>query len=213
MKTDISITVEWQGGRKGLKTISRVVRSRAGLWIKNHVQERVSKRGMGASGALKGYSKKPIYMDGPGSPPRMKPIVSHPSNRVVSSHPLSKSAENRGSRKRGRPNTRKMGAEYPGGYKQYKKETGQVSNKFTMTNRGHFWRDWKVLQGKNKSTGIVEIGWSRAENAHVADKAYEAGRSDMFDLNRSEIDDLSEEIHVALQQAIAKMLVGRKRKI
>ena len=63
MKTDISITVEWQGGRKGLKTISRVVRSRAGLWIKNHVQERVSKRGMGASGALKGYSKKPIYME------------------------------------------------------------------------------------------------------------------------------------------------------
>ena len=205
MKADISISIEFRGGNRFGQTIKRIVRTRAGLWVKNHIQERVSKSGMGADGALVGYSTAPLIMEPHTSPPRLKRIIKPKGQKGKRTYRSGRSKS--GDKVRFRF--------YPRGYKQYKRETGQNYTKFTMTNKGHFWRDWKVLQGRNKSSGDVLIGWSRPENAKAADVAIEKqpSRQSMFALNRGELELLSDEIGSALAEQIAKVIKGSKRKI
>jgi len=204
MNMNMSIQIEFRSGRKYGQTIKRIVRTRSGLWIKNHIQERVSKRGMGADGPLAGYSGKPLWMEHHGSPPRIKPIIRPKGQKGKRTY-----------RRLGGPGKSGLYKFWPGGYRQYKRETGQVYSKFTMTNKGHFWRDWKIIQGRNKAEGDVLIGWNRSENAKAASEAVEnkPSRQSMFELNPGEMNLLSEEIGSSLRDAIVKVLKGRKRKI
>ena len=170
----------------------------SGFWIRDHIRLRVGKKGQGSMGALKGYSTHPLRMKPPRDSSRLKPIIS--------------------------PRKGAKGARYgdkggssgfmffKGGYREYKEKTGQVSDRFTMTNKGHFWRDWKILTGRNYK-GSVEIGWSRDANALVADKAYEGGREAMFDLNETEMGLLDKAISKELQKVLTRISKGRVKKL
>lgn len=98
-------------GRKKLDRMK--IRKEVAHRIKEYIMERVSIRGQGANGKLKGYSTNalPIFKPGAGQKPMQKP-------------------------------SRGWGAFYQGGYKQYRDEAGLISNKFVFSNKGAAWRDW-----------------------------------------------------------------------
>lgn len=98
-------------GRKKLDRMK--IRKEVAQRIKEYIMERVSIRGQGANGKLKGYSTNalPIFKPGAGQKPMQKP-------------------------------SRGWGAFYQGGYKQYRDEAGLISNKFVFSNKGAAWRDW-----------------------------------------------------------------------
>lgn len=98
-------------GRKKLDRMK--IRKEVAQRIKEYIMERVSVRGQGANGKLKGYSTNalPIFKPGAGQKPMQKP-------------------------------SRGWGAFYQGGYKQYRDEAGLISNKFVFSNKGAAWRDW-----------------------------------------------------------------------
>jgi hypothetical protein len=181
----------------GLQQVSNAAKKAAGFWIRDRIRLRVGKSGKGAKGMLRGYSKRPIRMSPPNDPSRLKPIIS----------PKKGAQGGRYSKKGGGGSVF-----FRGGYKEYKQKTGQVSDRFTMTNKGHFWRDWKILTGRNYK-GSVEIGWSREANAAAADKAYDGGRSHMFDLNDREMKLLRDSVGQELQKVLTRMSRRRLSKL
>ena len=128
---------------RGRSTRLRLRRA-IGKWLENYIRDRVQQRGIGAYGKLKGYSASPFLMMWP-RPSSLKPIIPP----------------------RGGVKTR-QGRYYRGGYKQYKNLTGQVWDKFTLTNRGDLWRDWKYFE-RNSLTEPIELGFSDPRNSEVAE--------------------------------------------
>jgi hypothetical protein len=98
-------------GRRRLDRMK--IRKEIAQRIKQHIMDRVSLKGQGADGKLKGYSTNsiPIFKPGAGQKPMQKP-------------------------------PRGWGAFYEGGYKEYRDDAGLVSNKFVFSNKGAAWRDW-----------------------------------------------------------------------
>lgn len=175
----------------------RKVRVRIGKLLRDSIQRRVQTTGHGASGPVKGYSEHPFLLAA-SNEGRLKPIVlpntSRGSNKVKKFRATS--FENTS----GIPYVF-----YAGGVRQYKRETGQESNMFVLTNRGALWRDWQVEEVPLASGGSVRIGFSRLENYLAAKAAEDNGRPDLLDPSDSDIEALETEALAAVME----MLVGK----
>lgn len=197
---DFNITFDIPPGFGVSTQLRKSIRMAAGSWVRARIMLRVQKHGRGSQGKLKGYSENPLAMESTSDPSRIKPIIS-PAGRGTGKKYRMMRRRLAGARvggaplKGGRGKAGPRGAAFKGvfflgGYKEYKRRTGQVHDRFTLTNRGHFWRDWKVLNAKTAhDDGVVEIGWSRAENVQVANEAIERepSRDHAFHISRKEM--------------------------
>lgn len=164
--------------------------------IRNEIQERVQRRGEGAGGRVKGYSTGPMLLKAENAG-RMKPIILPSTQR-----------EHAGKTKRTatRDATGAKWVFYRGGTEQYKRETGQVFDRFTLTNKGALWRDWRVLGVVVAADGVVDagIGFSRKENADAAGKAEADGRPDLLDVGSAEVERAEQEALDFIMKTIAR---------
>lgn len=137
------------------------LRRAIGKWLEHYIRDRVQNKGMGAHGALRGYSDNPVLIADP-RPKGLKPIIT-PVGGVKT----------------------KKGMFFTGGYIEYKQLSGQVWDIFTLTNRGDLWRDWKYFES-NSLTKPIELGFSDDKNTMVAEiERNEHGRAGIFGLDRS----------------------------
>lgn len=143
-----------------IKHLKATVRKALLEYIRDLNRERVLKTSTGAGGtSLQGYSTRPIRI---GYPARGKRILRPKGGIRV-----------------------KGGMYFPGGYRQYKQATGQVSERFTFFNTGDAWRDWRVLTyGSDSTSG--KIGFSKPENAIAANAAI-SKRPLLFRLDKEEL--------------------------
>ena len=181
---NLRVEIDASAAIEAVGDIKRALRKRAGIWVRNTVHVR-TQAGKGESGDLPGYSTNALGMAG--NKERSKRIVTR-GTKLAS-----------------------KGQYFAGGYKAYKKKSGQTSERFTFTNRGHFWRDWKVLDSGG-TDGDITIGVSRAENAEALWKTFDdqPGRARMLYFNSKEMDQLGDELSAAVADAIA---VGMKRSV
>lgn len=143
-----------------VKHLRATVRKAIMEYIRDLNYRRVLMTSTGAGGtSLEGYSTNPIRIDYPG---RLKRILRPKGGVRV-----------------------KGGMYFPGGYRQYKQATGQISERFTFFNTGDAWRDWRVLTyGSDSTPG--KIGFLKPENAIAANAAI-SKRPLLFRLDNDEL--------------------------
>ena len=132
--------IDVNGGRNLRLRLRRDI----GKWLEDYIRTRVQQNGEGAYGKLQNYSKNPLLMLLPRDP-SLKPIIP-PRGGIKSRH----------------------GMLFVGGYEEYKQLTGQVWDKFTLTNKGNLWRDWQYFE-RNSLTTPIELGFSDPRNTMVAE--------------------------------------------
>jgi len=131
--------------------------------VRDGIRIRVSRYGQGPDGVLKGYSEHPIVMHQDGVPP------------------------NPGIKRRRTP-ARGWETFHGGGYKQYRKELGLVSDLFVFSNTGAAWKDWGHGGTNPVPNSVISIGFSSGPNNLAADEAENRGRPEMFSASDKELD-------------------------
>lgn len=126
------------------------LRRAIGKWLADYIRDRVQTQGKGAFGEIEGYSRNACVIPWPpaaGEKPYLQPKGGTPLKL------------------KGRSGQYML---FKGGYEEYKRKTGQVANRFTLTNTGALWRDWRYFES-NSLTGPVECGFTDPKNTAVAE--------------------------------------------
>jgi len=87
-----------------------------------------------------------------------------------------------------------------GGYKQYRKELGLVSDLFVFKNKGAAWRDWRYFDLMD--SGPLAFGFASAANSEAADAAVDNGRPDMFEPGDKELNTAADKLLDIIVQKI-----------
>lgn len=144
-----------------VQSTKTAVRAAIMNYIRDLNRMRVMLGSAGAGGtSLEGYSTRPLRIS---YPSKRKRIIKPVGGIVV-----------------------RGGMFFPGGYKQYKEATGQVSDRFTFFNTGDAWKDWKVLTYGSNAGSPGKIGFTRVENAIAANSAI-LRRPLLFQLDKDEL--------------------------